>query len=87
MIQVLNPRVGERVLDPAAGTAGFLAEAYEHLRKQVKTAVDRETLQRRSVFGTEAKSLPYLLGEMNLLLHGIEVPNIELGNSLAVRTH
>jgi type I restriction enzyme M protein len=85
MIQVLDPKLGERVLDPAAGTGGFLVEAYEYLRKQVQTAPDRETLQRESVFGVEAKSLPYLLGEMNLLLHGVETPNIELGNSLAVR--
>lgn len=85
MIQVLDPRLGERVLDPAAGTAGFLSEAYEHLRGQVATAQDRQVIQRESVFGSEAKSLPYLLGEMNLLLHGVEVPNIQYGNSLAVR--
>lgn len=85
MIKVLDPQLGERILDPAAGTAGFLSEAYEHLRAQVQTAQDRQVLQRESVFGAEAKSLPYLLGEMNLLLNGIEVPNIQYGNSLAVR--
>ena len=82
MVQVLDPRLGETVLDPACGTGGFLVEAYTHLEKQCRTVKDRQTLQRRSVFGGEAKSLPYLLAQMNLLLHGLEYPQIDSGNSL-----
>lgn len=85
MVTVTNPRLGEVVLDPACGTGGFLVEAYEHLLMQVKTSADRELLQRRSLFGGEAKSLPYLLSQMNMLLHGMESPAISDGNSLAVK--
>ncbi|MFO0836105.1 MAG: N-6 DNA methylase [Phycisphaerales bacterium] len=84
MVEVSDPRLGETVLDPAAGTGGFLVEAFSHLSKQVKTVKDKETLQRRSIFGTEPKPLPYLLCQMNLLLHGLEAPDIGKGNSLAV---
>ncbi len=85
MVQALDPRLGETVLDPACGTGGFLVEAYEHLATQVKTTEDREQLQWFSLFGQEAKSLPYLLAQMNLVLHGLERPQIEYGNSLAVK--
>ena len=85
MVAVTNPQLGEVVLDPACGTGGFLVEAHDHLSKHVHTASDRELLQRRSLFGGEAKSLPLLLCEMNMLLHGVEVPNIAYGNSLAVK--
>ena len=84
MVEVMNPRLGETVLDPACGTGGFLAEAYGHLEKQCKTVGDREILQGRSIFGGEAKPLPYLLCQMNLLLHGVESPQIHPTNSLAV---
>src|SRR6185436_8662789 len=53
-----------------------------HLSKQVKTVADRKVLQERSIFGCEAKPLPYLLAQMNLLLHGLESPQIDPGNSL-----
>jgi len=82
MVEVLNPRLGETVLDPAAGTGGFLVEAYNHLEKQCKTVEDRRTLQNGSIYGGEPKPLPYLLGQMNLLLHGLENPKIDPGNSL-----
>ncbi len=85
MVEVLDPRLGETVLDPACGTGGFLVEAYEHIKKQVKTTKDRERLQTHTLYGGEAKPLPYLLCEMNLLLHGVEVPNVEYGNSLGVK--
>lgn len=84
MVEVTNPRLGETVLDPAAGTGGFLVEAFSHLSKQVKTVKDKETLQRRSILGGEPKPLPYLLCQMNLLLHGLEAPDISKANSLAV---
>ncbi len=84
MVEVMNPHLGETILDPACGTGGFLAEAYGHLEKQCKTVADREILQRQSIFGGEAKPLPYLLCQMNLLLHGVESPQIHSTNSLAV---
>lgn len=83
MVETLDPRLGETVLDPACGTGGFLVEVFEYLKQQGQTAEDREVLQRRSIFGGETKSLPYLLAQMNLLLHGLEAPHLELGNSLA----
>jgi len=82
MVEVLNPRLGETVLDPACGTGGFLVDAYRHLESQCKTVEDRKTLQRKSIFGADAKPLPYLLCQMNLLLHGLERPQIDPGNSL-----
>jgi len=84
MVAVLDPRLGETVLDPACGTGGFLAEAYRHLEVQCEKVEDRRVLQDQSIFGQDAKSLPYLLGQMNLLLHGLEYPQIAFGNSLAV---
>ena len=85
MVEVTNPRLGETLLDPACGTGGFLVESYAHLEKQCKTVQDRETLQKKSIFGGEAKSLPYLLAQMNLLLHGMDYPRISPGNSLDVK--
>ncbi|NUQ25370.1 MAG: N-6 DNA methylase [Saprospiraceae bacterium] len=82
MVQMLNPQLGESVLDPAAGTGGFLVETFEHLRKQAQTVEQYETLQQSSIYGGEAKPLPYLLCQMNLLLHGLEYPSIDSGNSL-----
>jgi type I restriction enzyme M protein len=82
MVEVTNPRLGERILDPASGTGGFLVEAYNYLEKQVKTVADRKNLQTASLFGCEAKPLPYLLCQMNLLLHGLDAPQIDSGNSL-----
>lgn len=82
MVSLTNPLLGETVLDPACGTGGFLVESYLHLTEQCKTVEDRITLQEKSIFGCEAKPLPYLLAQMNLLLHGLEYPVIDPGNSL-----
>ena len=82
MVTVVNPRLGETVLDPACGTGGFLAEAFQHLSEQCKTVQDRKVLQKKSIFGGEAKPLPYLLAQMNLLLHGLEYPQVDPLNSL-----
>src|SRR5713226_4444143 len=82
MVEVIDPRLGETVLDPACGTGGFLVESFKHLEKQCKTVEDREIAQTKSIFGGEAKPLPYLLAQMNLLLHGLESPKIDPLNSL-----
>jgi type I restriction enzyme M protein len=84
MVAVTDPKLGEVVLDPACGTGGFLVESYVHLEAQCKSVEDRELLQ-KSVIGGEAKSLPYLLAQMNLLLHGMEYPKIRFANSLDVK--
>src|SRR5258708_15598933 len=82
MVEVMNPRLGEVILDRACGTGGFLVESFKHLEKQCKTVEDRQVLQSQSIFGGEAKSLPYLLAQMNLVLHGLESPKIDPLNSL-----
>ena len=82
MVEVANPSLGESILDPACGTGGFLVEAAVQLSKQCKTVEDHSLLQSSSLYGGEAKSLPYLMAQMNLLLHGIEYPKIDSGNSL-----
>jgi len=82
IVTVVNPRLGETVLDPAAGTGGFLVEAFEHLKKQCKKTEDHAQLQRESILGVEAKPLPYMLCQMNLLLHGLEYPEIDPLNAL-----
>ena len=83
MVDMVNPQLGEKVLDPACGTGGFLTCAIKHLRKQVKTPDDEELLQ-RSVLGIEKKPLPHLLCVTNMLLHGIDVPtNIRHDNTLS----
>ena len=83
MVAVTAPTLGETVLDPACGTGGFLVESYDHLVGQVKTPEDRRLLQRQTLHGQEAKPLPYMLAQMNLLLHGLEAPMIAYGNTLA----
>jgi type I restriction enzyme M protein len=85
MVAVTDPRLGETMLDPASGTGGFLVETFSHLGEQVKTVADREALQTASIFGCEAKSLPYLLGQMNLLLHGLDSPQIDPDNALRLK--
>lgn len=82
MVDMINPQLGEAILDPACGTGGFLVEAMNHLEQQCQTVEDRETLQNSSLYGGEAKPLPYLLVQMNLLLHGLEYPRIDPENSL-----
>jgi type I restriction enzyme M protein len=84
MTDMVNPRLGEKILDPACGTGGFLVCALENIRKnEVKTVEDNAVLQ-KSIFGVEKKPLPHLLAVTNMLLHGIEVPsNIRRDNTLA----
>lgn len=82
MVEVINPRLDETVLDPSCGTGGFLVESMSHMEKQCETVEQREVLQTSSLYGGEAKPLPFLLVQMNLLLHGLEYPQIDPGNSL-----
>jgi type I restriction enzyme M protein len=82
LVNQIKPQIGEKILDPALGTGGFLTESFEFMRNQQKKAEDREILQYHTLFGIEKKPMPYLLGMMNLLLHGIEKPNIKRDNSL-----
>jgi len=82
IVQAVDPRLGETVLDPAAGTGGFLVEAFDHLGKQSKRAEDFSLIQTETIRGIEPKPLPYLLCQMNLLLHGMENPDIAPINAL-----
>jgi len=83
MVDMVNPQLGEKVLDPATGTGGFLVCAIEHLRQQVHNTDQENTLQ-TSITGVEKKQLPHMLCVTNLMLHGIEVPSlIEHGNTLS----
>lgn len=81
MVQQVAPQLGEVVLDPAAGTGGFLTETLEHLRGEVTSVAQRDRLY-DSLRGFEKKPLPYLLSTMNMLLHEVDVPRISLANSL-----
>lgn len=82
MVKMINPELGETVLDPACGTGGFLTETYTHLSEICKTVDDFNLVQTKAILGQEAKPLPYLLVQMNLILHGLEYPKIVFGNTL-----
>lgn len=82
MVEMTAPKLGETILDPAAGTGGFLVAAFEQMKKQAKSTDQWEALQKSTIQGGEAKPLPYLLCQMNLLLHGLEYPDIDPLNSL-----
>lgn len=86
IIKAVQPKIGDRIYDGAVGSAGFLVEAFEYLKKSKgdKLSVkDMHTLQTKTLFGKEKKPLPYLIGTMNMILHGIEAPNILHTNTLA----
>ena len=85
MVERIDPQIGETVLDPACGTGGFLTESYAHMAKQADSVKKGRRLQGGSLIGVEAKPLPYLLVQMNLLLHGLEAPEIDPGNALRHR--
>ena len=82
IVEVIKPKLGEKILDPACGTGGFLVESFEYLKKQCEKTDDIIAL-RETLHGVEAKSLPFLLCQMNMLLHGVDSPSVVLGNSLA----
>ncbi|ABG31823.1 type I restriction endonuclease subunit M [Roseobacter denitrificans] len=82
MIKVVDPKIGETVYDGACGSAGFLCEAYAHMLTTDISASDYSTLQTRTFYGQEKKSLAYIIGIMNMILHGITAPNIRRTNTL-----
>ncbi|MFA0753180.1 MAG: hypothetical protein IMHGJWDQ_000951 [Candidatus Fervidibacter sp.] len=82
IVEVVNPQIGETVYDPACGTCGFLAQAYLWMKEQEKTLEDHRTLQERTFYGQEKKSIPALLGLMNMVLHGVSAPQIRRRNTL-----
>lgn len=84
IVKVLQPKIGDKIYDGAVGSAGFLVEAFEYLKNSKDlTTDDVETLQKRTFYGKEKKSLAYIIGIMNMILHGIEAPNIIHTNTLA----
>ena len=84
IVKVVDPQIGETVYDGAVGSAGFLVEAFDYMRniKELSTQ-DIETLQKKTFYGKEKKSLAYIIGIMNMILHGVEAPNIVHTNTLA----
>ena len=80
--EMVDLKIGDTVADYASGTGGFLTSAYEILKKQAKTVEDNEIIN-KSIYGAEKFHLPYLLGVTNLILHGIDVPNLEHKNSFS----
>lgn len=87
IVNMINPKLGESVMDPACGTGGFLTCAIDHLKKQVKTPDDTKILS-NSIHGIEKKPLPHMLAMTNMMLHGIDVPtNIRHTNTLGDRPY
>ena len=83
MVQMVAPKIGETVYDPAAGSGGFLVEAFQYMNDHAELSADRTMLQTETIFGREKKPLPFLLGVMNCVLHDISVPRLVRGNTLA----
>lgn len=84
IVKVVAPEIGKTIYDGAVGSAGFLCEAYEYLRNSKSlSSKDIETLQKNTFYGKEKKSLAYIIGIMNMILHGVEAPNIIHTNTLA----
>jgi type I restriction enzyme M protein len=84
MVRVIEPQIGERIYDGACGSAGFLCEAFDYLKAKPLTTADLKTLQERTFYGIEKKSLAYVIAIMNMILHGVETPNIVHANTLAL---
>jgi type I restriction enzyme M protein len=83
MVDIIDPRLGEKILDPACGTGGFLTCAIEHLKKQEKNVADMKLVQ-ECIHGVEKKPLPHMLALTNMMLHGIDLPsNIRHDNTLS----
>lgn len=83
IVKVVDPKIGDKIYDGAVGSAGFLCEAFSYLNKPGLSTRDWETLQKRTFYGKEKKSLAYIIGIMNMIFHGVEAPNIIHTNTLA----
>ena len=84
IVKIVAPEIGNKIYDGAVGSAGFLVEAFEYLKNSKKlTTADVTTLQKKTFYGKEKKSLAYIIGTMNMILHGVEAPNIVHTNTLA----
>lgn len=84
IVKVVQPKIGEKVYDGAVGSAGFLVEAFNYLKKSGSLSTkEMEILQRKTVYGKEKKAIPYIIGIMNMIFHGIESPNILHTNTLS----
>ena len=83
IVKSVNPQVGETVYDGACGSAGFLCEAYTYMHDNIKSSTDEETLQTSTFYGKELKGLAYIIAMMNMILHGVQSPNIVCTNTLA----
>ncbi|HAG52717.1 MAG TPA: type I restriction endonuclease subunit M [Alphaproteobacteria bacterium] len=83
IVEVTNPKIGNRIYDGAVGSAGFLVEAFDYLNKKDLSTQEYETLQKNTLYGKEKKPLPYIIAIINMILHGVESPNIQLTNTLA----
>jgi len=84
IIKTINPKIGETIHDSAVGSAGFLVEAYDYIKKSKSlTSSELKILQTKTLYGAEKKILAYIIGNMNMILHGVESPNIYHINSLA----
>jgi type I restriction enzyme M protein len=84
IVNVVAPHIGQKIYDGAVGSAGFLCEAFEYLKNSKNlTTKDVETLQKKTFYGKEKKSLAYIIGTMNMILHGVEAPNIVHTNTLS----
>lgn len=87
MVQVVHPQAGEMIYDPCFGTAGFLGEAADYIRHHnTLSGAQLDEQQHKTFYGMELKPLTYLLGSMNMILHGIEGANLELANTLEVHS-
>ncbi|MFK8006771.1 MAG: N-6 DNA methylase [Saprospiraceae bacterium] len=83
MINIIDPQIGEKIYDGAAGSCGFLCESYEYMYERMKKTTDNlKTLQENTLYGKGKKNLAYVIGIMNMILHGIEAPNIIHTNTL-----
>ena len=83
IVKLVNPKIGEVVYDGASGSCGFLVEAFEHIKNNKSlTATELRKLQSSTLYGKEKKNLAYIIGMMNMILHGIESPNIIRTNTL-----
>jgi type I restriction enzyme M protein len=83
IVKVVAPKIGDKIYDGAVGSAGFLCEAFSYLNKKGISTKDTVTLQKKTFYGKEKKSLAYIIGTMNMIFHGIEAPNIIHTNTLA----